>query len=423
MDIGDPSEIPATRRRLPSMHDLGAFDIDPPVPSARAQVAAAPLASAAGTSARPTPARSIPSGEPTGVEAPIHPTASQLRHALAAADPATRRRLLRLFGKGRPAGRTELGSNDGRPLLRLDAGTELLAAMPDAAARSSELDRLLAQARAARPETAPGEVPRVLFPVYDPCEHGPDLRRPGRSGGPIEGHFPPPRPSGPVAAQPERERTSTTAPQTDAPGPVGTAEARLPLEGPTPTQPTPTAAAPPQAGARDGINGLLLSPRDLDAAVEDGLLGAETAAVLWQTWSARRPVIHVVDDPDPAPIAGPQPAGSPLDAVDAPATMTVLAAAPEPATPAPAGPQAPAATSSAAPAEREQIDSRPAVVDRPASGESSDAAPPAPLATRRQRAAWLVRLIWRGIVIACVLSTGARLALQAWPQARPWLGI
>ena len=192
------------------------------------------------------------------------------------------------------------------------------------AGRASRFDSPVSEAVAV-------DAPRVLFPIYDPAEHGADLRTPRRAAAPVEGHFPPPRQPFAAPGHQVRERTqkperagqpvAVVAPASaSAPAPAP-APASLPAPVPEPALTEASVSAPAPSGSepdvdrqlslldppdemcvRDGVNGLLLSRRDLDEAVEDGLLQRDIATLLWKNWSARRPVIHVIDDPAPSPV-------------------------------------------------------------------------------------------------------------------------
>lgn len=565
MDIGDPSEIPATRKRLPSLQELGAFDLSPPSPAAavverepgglpvpaasrtdRPVTASAwaplpdpsPVSEAAGAAAPtpvpipppvavpaasqapapapvagtpvpvPVPAASpapatAPVAAPTAATAPApsaaprpaRPTPEQLRTALQRADPATRKKLLRLMAGGRtvdqlagqpsgdagPAHRLTMSLHRGRlapsgppaatprsgpatppratrpaplgadePLMRIDDGTDLLdaaAAPVSAEQRKAALQAQLAATRLQEPPTRSETgtaAHKVLFPAYDPREHGDDVRRPTRRPeAPVEGHFPAPR-------QPFQARFEHADGR-----PMSEEETRV--EAVLQEQRCEQTL---EVLARDGVNGLLLSPRDLDAAVQDGVLDEATATLLWKTWSALRPVIHVIDDDPPAP-----PPGS--DALEA--TGASPAADADPALPcAPSDDALPVPTSVAIDPrdEREPSptptiavdDTAPVLVAAPVSAEHRDdpveppapierprvieaavtpPAPPAPVAqppayqarpvdipppdTRGQRSAVLTRLLLRGVLAICVLHTSARVAAWAWLNWGHWL--
>ena len=181
MDIGDPSDFPATRRRLPSMRELGAFDAD--------RSATAP-ASPAPERLQRNPANASPTPDAPPASERAAPTAAQLRRAIAKADPGTRRRLIRLYGRRDQQKAAANNDETTRPPLRLDEHTELLCASPTAADESSRAGRA---SRFDSPvsEAVAVDAPRVLFPIYDPAEHGADLRTPRRAAAPVEGHFPP----------------------------------------------------------------------------------------------------------------------------------------------------------------------------------------------------------------------------------------
>jgi hypothetical protein len=414
MDIGDPSEIPTTRRRLPSMQELGAFDFGAPGESGAAadsqpapwpgevpvrrpsnetrtnlpggtttlEAAVAPTAPAPPPSATTPPSAAAAATTATGAAPGPRPalTAEQLRQALAKADPGTRQKLLRLIAGGRTvqqlpgaapaasakprslvmqldpplpkaapapapapaparppssAPRTEAagpasgfaefstsrsgargaaGASPGftpargtgsrfagrvsrpgeQPLMQIDAHTDLLDAAPPAAspaARKAELQAQLDQV----PRQAMGSTDnarsepmahKVLFPAYDPARHGEDVHGQARRRheGPIEGHFPAPRqPFKPHYQHPDGRPMTAEESQVEEVLQTQRCEETLGVL------------------ARDGVNGLLLSPRDLDAAVANGVISAEAAATLWKTWAALRPVIHVIEDEPPAP--------------------------------------------------------------------------------------------------------------------------
>ena len=485
MDIGDPSEIPTTRKKLPSMQELGAFELEP----SNAAAAAEPPAPIA----RQAPATVIDKPDP----APPRPTSQQLRTALARADPATRSKLLRLIAGGRtveqlarpPASVTghthglEMNLHRAQPqsgqsaqdderraarpiyraasastprsgetLLKIDATTDLLDAVgppPSAEQRSAALHEHLAATLAQESPAGPtAAAHKVLFPAYDPQEHGDDVRRlVRRSGAPVEGHFPAPRQ--PCQA---RYRHADGRPMDEDETRV---EAVLQEQRCEQTL---------EVLARDGVNGLLLSPRDLDAAVENGTLDEATATLLWKTWSALRPVIHVIDDettPREGEIVAPQseierdeaPAESieatdladleaalteePSDAASAPGlTESGLSPSPEPlvsAAPAPAEvPTAPnAATTIDQPAAITialvALDEPPDVALRGApekracpEGESAPMAP-APAANRKRRSAALMRSAARIVAAVSVLHSGVTIGGWAWLHWGHWL--
>lgn len=335
MDIGDPSEIPTTRKKLPSMQELGAFDAEPPRQKPLPQPS--PPAPPAPTIDQPTPD-----------SRPARPTNEQLRAALNRADPATRSKLLRLIAGGRaveqtasPAATTArptrglamnlhrspvsaeaaavsdirqstrppqqrprmaaTAGSAGETLLKIDANTDLLdAAAPPLSAEQRKAALQQQLDASLLPETPRGEspsAPKVLFPAYNPQEHGSDVRRPTRrSEAPVEGHFPAPR-------QPFQARYQHADGR-----PMNEEETKV--EAVLQEQRCEQTL---EVLARDGVNGLLLSPRDLDAAVENGTLDEATATLLWKTWSALRPVIHVIDEP--APPSADEPA-EPTPAID-----------------------------------------------------------------------------------------------------------
>lgn len=412
------------------MRELGAFEVEAPEPLSAASSGADP-----GTPAAPLPPPGAGlAATASASSASAGPTPSQLRHALAKADPGTRRRLLRLIGERGPnPAKAAPPTGQERLLLRLDEQTELLAAATHPSQRREEIVGQLAQARGARPEVAADAAPRILFPTYDPRQHGPDLRNPRRPDVPVEGHFPPPRQPSTVPAPSVRERTtvspSAAGQEAVVPAQASTAGATPPAAPPAPSAPAhPTLSAPLllRPTARDGVNGLLLSLRDLDAVVEEGVLDAPTAERLWKTWSARRPVIHVVDDPVPLPQTAADPPGQSASTTDGRVAPDGTAAGQEsagldtPTDPAlPMPPSRPDGASSLPIAQ--QV---PAAADPKRVAAGPDRGPAHSgdrFASRQQRAAWLVRQVWRSIVAACVLSTAARLGLWAWPHARPWL--
>ncbi|GAP35545.1 hypothetical protein [Piscinibacter sakaiensis] len=258
----------------------------------------------------------------------------------------------------RGAGRAAAAAASDEPLLRIDEQTELLDALPtggpsgraarpgaaaappaapgtDPAAEArradmqSRLDAALQAEQAAQAEkarraaraaaaAAPGSdedrlqpaPPRAQFPTYDPERHGEDVHSVAarRKDGPVEGHFPAPRqPPREPPAPPERERSPRGTGGDAAAAPAFAPRYRHP-DGREMSPEENLAEQALQAQrceetlgtlARDGVNGLLLSPRDLDAAVAAGVLGAEAALTLWRTWSALRPVVHVIDDDPP----------------------------------------------------------------------------------------------------------------------------
>lgn len=474
MDIGDPNEIPATRKKLPSMQELGAFDFGAPAGRTEAAPAGSPATidargpstGAALPAAPAVPRRSAPARSAVAPPAPTRPaeldtgpaalqgapaasagapprskpTTEQLREALAKADPQTRQKLMRLIAGGRTVQQVGPASQGGarrrnlvmqleadtpraraaaspppvapprpapapppasgfgaftatprttaapaqgfarpsagprpaaRPaepaLMQIDEHTELLDAVapgvsPDA--RKADLQAQLAQAQrqAAAPEPARSEplAHKVLFPAYDPNRHGDDVhgatRR--RHEGPIEGHFPAPRqPFKPTYRHPDGR--PMTAEETQVEEVLQTQRCEETLS----------------VLARDGVNGLLLSPRDLDAAVANGVLSAEAAATLWKTWSALRPVIHVIEDePPPADAAG---AGVVGEAADAAPGGTAVDEAPsekvDTVADGIAEPMPPAAPTRTAPADQAGAPARPAEAAGPAVGPQTDA--------------------------------------------------
>ncbi|MBL8301580.1 MAG: hypothetical protein JNM26_02280 [Ideonella sp.] len=251
--------------------------------------------------------------------------------------------------------------------MQIDEHTELLDAVapgvsPDA--RKADLQAQLAQAQrqAAAPEPARSEplAHKVLFPAYDPNRHGDDVhgatRR--RHEGPIEGHFPAPRqPFKPTYRHPDGR--PMTAEETQVEEVLQTQRCEETLS----------------VLARDGVNGLLLSPRDLDAAVANGVLSAEAAATLWKTWSALRPVIHVIEDePPPADAAGAEVVGEAADA--APGGTAVDEAPSERVDTVADGiaePMPPAAPTRTAPADQAGAPARSAEAAGPAVGPQTDA--------------------------------------------------
>jgi hypothetical protein len=455
MDIGEPHEIPTTRKRLPSMQELGAFDDAPaaapprparaigplvdeaaplrarqdtapagppaerppgagavrePAASAAAATATAaavmppvaspnaPPRSTTGTVAQP-PAREATDTLPASGFGPLASlTPEQWKAAMAKADPAVRRKLMRLFAGGeavqqlggeaegaahrhlvmkraappaasrrlpgaaaaatpaaahRPSSPAAAGpaASVGRapgaparlsprtpgradaPLMQIDEHTELLDAAPPpptAAGRKAEmqaqLDAALQREAAPRAESA-GAAHKVLFPAYDPQQHGESLHSVAsrRRDAPVEGHFPAPRqpfrahyrhPDGrPMSAEENKAEEVLQAQR---------CEETLSVL------------------ARDGVNGLLLSPRDLDAAVANGLLTAETAGTLWKTWAALRPVIHVIEDePEPEPTADAAAGSAEAPEADDLGAATAAAESPAVSAPAPEAPTAP----------------------------------------------------------------------------------
>jgi hypothetical protein len=413
MDIGDPDDIPTRRKRLPSMQELGAFDLDaggaapalelPSGPGRQGMPGAldtrpAPLSDLGGPRpSNPTvPPAAAPSVLPSGMAAPaVDPaganksgattrpalTPEQLRQALAKADPQTRLKLLNLIVGGRPiqhrggglavspgprarpapvGTRTDAPARPASaprttsttappsprtgpaPLLKIDDNTELLDAstpIPSAQQRKlamqAQVDATLQQER----QRAEASAHKVIFPAYDPNRHGEDVRSTVRRRPelPVEGHFPAPR---------QPLRTAYTHPDGKPMTPEeNKVEEVLQAQR---CEETLTVLA------RDGVNGLLLSPRDLDAAVAQGVLDAATAATLWKTWSALRPVIHVIaDEPPEVPAAAASAdADGPTEATAEPDTAApqhAAAAAPEPVPIEAAGVPAPARPVTAVP--------------------------------------------------------------------------
>lgn len=516
MDIGDPSEIPATRRKLPSMQELGAFEFDgPSVSRAPADAPAVPLLAASTVAparpakpeaspalTRPAAARATaPSAAPDASAPPgprTAPTAEQLRQALSKADPGTRQKLLRLIAGGRtvqqlgPGGPSDAGKrrslvmplHDGtaaRPpaptpaaslqpgrrgpaaVMQIDETTELLDAVPPLPSPSARLAELQAQAdQIARPaagrEHARQEPPahKVLFPAYDPARHGEDVHGSSRRRheGPIEGHYPAPRqPFKPAYTHPDGRPMTAEENQAEAVRQTERCEETLGVL------------------ARDGVNGLLLSPRDLDAAVAAGVISAEAAATLWRTWAALRPVIHVIED-EPTPAAAEAPADETSDepaangedssaAPDvAPAVRPDVPPASEPQ-PEPDAEHRPASgTGQRATAKQTAATPAPAAPHRPEPGASDLAptvdtptlaapeampplvTPPSPAASAASAAslaspghshshshgstpatrlkALLRTLAWLFIAY-CILTTSSRLALGAWQRWGHWI--
>ncbi len=469
MDIGDPSEIPTTRKKLPSMQELGAFDLTAAPPTSHPPIADPPTA--------PPPAPSTASG---GLP-PRRPTPQQLRTALERADPATRKKLLRLIAGGqvverlgeqaagesgqahqlamtwrgppkptaapaprqppdrseRPAGPIDGPVNTaGKKLLQIDARTELLEAAPKPLSAEQRKAALQAQLTESQAQEAPrneaGAAHKVLFPAYDPRQHGDDVRRPARRpDAPVEGHFPAPRQ--PFQA---RYQHADGRPMNEEENQV---EVVLQQERCEQTL---------EVLARDGVNGLLLSPRDLDAAVENGTLDEPTATLLWKTWSALRPVIHVIDDEPTRAINDGDPVDTAIDtavqfeqpmpdeaeaiaepgaaeSID-PLFVTEDASLPESPGVEPAiGPRVvpsadllPAAPAS--PFTKPPIEPMPAIVSAPVVGEpirddiSQNAG-------RRTRLFQLLRVVVFGVVGLCVAYSAAQFSTWAWLRWGHWL--
>ncbi len=469
MDIGDPSEIPSTRKKLPSMQELGAFDPEPP------------------TSTPSPPALD----KPTPASKPPRPTSEQLRAALKRADPATRIKLLRLIAGGRTVEqaaalepdasapsrrlamnlprsptRPEPPTADARPdsakpihrqlkaaatatggetLLKIDANTDLLeaAAAPlSVEQRKAALQQQLAASRAQEtPRAETASAPKVLFPAYDPREHGDDVRQPARrSKAPVEGHFPAPR-------QPFQARYQHADGR-----PMNEEETKV-----EEVLQEQRCEQTLQVLARDGVNGLLLSPRDLDAAVENGTLDEPTATLLWKTWSALRPVIHVIDDqpiPRDGEAAAPQLAidfGNPATEESAPVEDEVTTAenqsgaGPVPVldiepslSPAPPArmeekPQQPIATKTLAealaisapapgpaPSAVESPEPQPAAIPARPDVEPQPASDPSH-GGRKHRSTVVLRQLLRAFAALCVVYTSVQFGAWAWLRWGHWL--
>lgn len=484
MDIGDPNEIPSTRKRLPSMQELGAFDIVSPAgaaPTAAREAPAAPEASATTAASAAAAAPGAPAAPAATATRPT-PTPEQLRQALAKADPDTRQKLLRLISGGKsvqqvgspveaggarrrsllmqadtgsrratptssavpkaplwsatsasasPSRQATRAARPGAepPLMQIDANTELLdAAAPplSPAERKAGLQAQLDQAQQnlLRPtaDKAPAEglAHKVLFPAYDPKHHGEDVHGSSRrrAEGPIEGHFPAPR-------QPFQARYQHTD------GRPMTAEENKVEEVLQAQRCDETLSVL----ARDGVNGLLLSPRDLDAAVSQGLLSAETAATLWKTWAALRPVIHVIEEDAPeaatkdaaaidfgVPDEADAPSPSPAPAIDIasgipapkPAMETAAAHTPPAAVPTQNTVDIPDPEPQTLPLPRGAVHD--AAVPTPATGTSPAAPSIPPRSTPALRFKALARALGWAFVAYCVFASSTRLALLAWHQ-------
>lgn len=509
MDIGDPSEIPATRKKLPSMQELGAFDVvssGPALADAPANQAAPPSPAVETQATSPSPPAEMPTvATGNGLTPRVPPTPEQLRQALAKADPATRRRLLRLIAGGQsvqqiadpatvgggprrslvmqrnieqhagtrgnharpsappspqsppprrttapPSANPAPRARDGnKALLQIDENTELLdAASPQPGSTDRRVD-IQAQVDAALQRDTPRPDPtahKVLFPTYDPAQHGEDVRSLSsrRKDAPVEGHFPAPRQ--PFQASYRHPDGRPMTPEENKVEEVLQA---------TRCEETLSVLA------RDGVNGLLLSPRDLDAAVASGLLPAETAATLWKTWAALRPVIHVIEDvqavaveadaeasPDPATPGAQVPTDGPTAQVPHAATgpitpsNTASVQMGEPtadlsvALPTVAAmPETALASLAVAPPARVPVEAMPPVDEAPASPASdaddepvtqpmrrfdpnsarpADAAPATPLSTPGLRLRALLRTVAWIFVAVCVVNTTGRLAMLAW---------
>lgn len=481
MDIGDPSEIPSTRKRLPSMQELGAFDLTAPPPAApAARPTAQAVAVAASVSA--LPANASPAPAPSPSPAPRQtPTSEQLRQALAKADPETRQKLLRLISGGKsvqqvgsaatggarrrslvmqadpvprrtpeasaapkspawqaarpttpppPPRSASARSSAEQPLLHIDANTELLdvAAPPRSAAErkadlQAQLDQVQQQAAAPSDKaTAETLAHKVLFPAYDPERHGDDVHGASRrrAEGPIEGHFPAPRqPFQATYRHPDGRPMTPEENQVEEVLQAQRCEETLTVL------------------ARDGVNGLLLSPRDLDAAVAQGLLTSETAATLWKTWAALRPVIHVIedepaeptvaqqtDDPGASEAAGDAAMPALTSPAEPPDPVPVAATTEPPSPPPPPVPATITASTSApprAPTRDPELEAptlplpRAAAVapETPVAPDGSASAPPSP---RRLRLRAMARMLGWVFIAYCVLATSTRLTLAAWHQ-------
>ena len=272
---------------------------------------------------------------------------------------------------------------------------------------------------------------KVLFPAYDPTRHGEDVHGSSRrrAEGPIEGHFPAPRQ--PFQATYQHPDGRPMTPEENKVEEVLQAE---------------RCEETLSVLARDGVNGLLLSPRDLDAAVGQGLLTAEIAATLWKTWAALRPVIHVIEDePEESPPVEPDNATTASDAageaqtpalpgdavtpeppaaaqtLDAPALNPVpapVAAIAPTAAPAPALP--PIAAVAAAPVSIPDPAIDTPTLPLPRTGHE----PPFPKmgdaragpSTTRQRLRAVARGLGWAFIAYCVLATSTRLASLGWHQ-------
>lgn len=510
------------------MQELGAFDFGAPAPTEQGERPAAPPSGATTPSAPETVPAELASSAaaPAGPRPTARPalTAEQLRQALAKADPGTRQKLLRLIaggrsvqqmaptaavdgakrrslvmqldtapGPARAARGTGTGTGtananaasgppptatdaafktfqpgphqptrpprpNGQALMQIDEHTELLDAAPPPASPAArkadlqaQLDQVTRTASVTEGVRAEPLAHKVMFPAYDPARHGEDVhgatRR--RHEGPIEGHYPAPRqPFSPTYKHPDGRPMTAEENQVEEVLQTQRCEETLGVL------------------AREGVNGLLLSPRDLDAAVVNGVISAEAAATLWKTWAALRPVIHVIEDEPPAPAvsdaiddedaeagapAGPSDtkeaaADEPAPAMDVPGPgpgtgPAAPAAAPpalqrsEPvasnAEPAPGTEPAAAAAPLASLALKAQAEEpptlplpgrqRPAVSNVNASDTAAEAPDRAPAPSRWPRLkARLKPLAW-WFVAYCVLVTSSRLAMDAWLRWGHWI--
>lgn len=485
MDIGDPSEIPTTRKKLPSMQELGAFEPEASRSIAAAAAVAAPAeVSARSTAAAAAAARLMPkaAAEPPNPN-PVRPSPEQLRAALERADPATRRKLLRLFAGGRAVDQSDgqpsvtgqarrltmnlhraqpqtaskrpdaeransspsqrplkaASISSGETLLKIDANTDLLdAAAPPLSAeqRKAELQSQLAATQSQQPQSGEAAAAhKVLFPAYNPLEHGDDVRRPTRrSEAPVEGHFPAPR-------QPPQARYRHADGR-----PMDEEETRV--EAVLQEQRCEQTLA---VLARDGVNGLLLSPRDLDAAVENGTLDEPTATLLWKTWSALRPVIHVIDEPaqceqeasdatpdsvgaEPKPIelALPDQAITPDAVQDGELSAIANDTLPLSAEPVPAVTEQPIHITQAASIAESARPTAPMAFDEPVGKQPQPTSPARPdgaatpedgrpASRRESRSRIWLRNALRGLAVLCMLYTGTQLSAWAWLHWGQWL--
>ncbi|MEO8279432.1 MAG: hypothetical protein ABI564_07045 [Ideonella sp.] len=422
----------------------------------------------------------------TPIPNPVRPTPEQLRAALERADPATRKKLLRLFAGGRAVDQSDgqpsvatgqarrltmnlhraqpqtaskrtdaeranaspsqrppnaASISAGETLLKIDANTDLLdaAAAPlSAEQRKAALQSQLAATQSQQSqssETAPA-AHKVLFPAYNPLEHGDDVRRPTRrSEAPVEGHFPAPR-------QPTQARYQHADGR-----PMDEEETRV--EAVLQEQRCEQTLA---VLARDGVNGLLLSPRDLDAAVENGTLDEPTATLLWKTWSALRPVIHVIDDepaasthdssgsspdsteeePKRIELAPPDPAIKPDATQDREPSAIADDTLPRSAEPVPAPTEKPIQTNEAGsiaeparPPASMALDEPVEEQPQPKSMGRADGAAThrddRPESLRKSHSRIWLRNALRGLAALCVLYTGTQLSAWAWLRWGQWL--
>ena len=178
--------------------------------------------------------------------------------------------------------------------------------------------------------------------------------------------------------------------------------------------------------------------------MEDGLLQPDTATLLWKTWSARRPVIHVIDDPAPSPVESSTAASKINQGRDRSAVRFARSSDGRSGRGSNAGfrrtgavgcavavatspPDAGTAAAAAAPAvadDQRQVPHQGADAQGTAGDETLNAVPANPTlrhaapGERHRRAAWLARQIWHILLAACVLSTAAQVGRRAGLAAR-----